>query len=104
MPFRFQALLAALLFSLRCLAQVPQDGVQWDDRLLKPIVLDHRAADIAADVSFLHDAPAGKDGFIRVEGGHFVKPDGKRIRLWGVHLTDWSPGSIELPPKEDTPM
>jgi hypothetical protein len=67
--------------------------------------MDHRAATSSpADVSFLHDAPAGKDGFIRVQGGHFVKPDGKRIRFWGVHLTDWSPGSIELPAKEDTPM
>jgi hypothetical protein len=78
---------------------------QWDDNLLKPYVIDHRAATTSpADVSFLHEAPAGKDGFIRVQGGHFVKPDGKRIRFWGVHLTDWSPGSIELPPKEDTPM
>ena len=78
---------------------------QWDDSLLKPFVLDHRAAATSpADVSFLNDRPAGKDGYIRVQGGHFVKPDGKRIRFWGVHLTDWSPGSIELPPKEDTPM
>jgi hypothetical protein len=78
---------------------------QWDDTLLKPFVMDHRSATTSpADVSFLHDAPAGKDGFIRVQNGHFVKPDGKRIRFWGVHLTDWSPGSIELPPKEDTPM
>jgi hypothetical protein len=67
--------------------------------------MDHRAATTSpADLAFLHDAPAGKDGFIRVQGGHFVKPDGKRIRFWGVHLTDWSPGSIELPAKEDTPM
>jgi len=100
MPFRFQASFAALLFSLPCLAQSP-----WDDNLLKPFTIDHRAATSSpADVSFLHDTPAGKDGFIRVEGGHFVKPDGKRIRFWGVHLTDWSPGSIELPPKEDSPM
>ena len=79
--------------------------VKWDDSLLKPFVIDHRAAtESPADVSFLHDGPAGKDGFIRVQGGHFVKPNGQRIRFWGVHLTDWSPGSIELPPKEDTPM
>jgi hypothetical protein len=98
MPFRTP--FVAALLSLPCLAQV-----QWDDSLLKPYVIDHRAATTSpADVSFLHDAPAGKDGFIRVQGGHFVKPDGKRIRFWGVHLTDWSPGSIELPAKEDTPM
>lgn len=94
-------LVAALItLPVACFAQA-----QWDDGLLKPYVIDHRSATSSpADVSFLHDAPAGKDGFIRVQGGHLVKPDGKRIRFWGVHLTDWSPGSIELPPKEDTPM
>ena len=91
---------ALISLPLACLAQP-----QWDDSLLKPYAMDHRAATTSpADVSFLHDAPAGKDGFIRVQGGHFVKPNGQRIRFWGVHLTDWSPGSIELPAKEDTPM
>lgn len=56
------------------------------------------------DLSFLHPGPAGKDGFIRVQGGHLTNPDGTRIRFWGVHLTDWSPGSILLPPKDDIPM
>ncbi len=100
MPVQSRTLLVATLISLPCFAQI-----QWDDSLLKPYVIEHRAATSSpADVSFLHDAPAGKDGYIRIEGGHFVKPDGKRIRFWGVHLTDWSPGSIELPAKEDTPM
>jgi hypothetical protein len=91
---------ASIALPIACLAQI-----QWDDSLLKPFVMDHRAATSSpADVSFLHDAPAGKDGYIRVQGGHFVKPGGERIRFWGVHLTDWSPGSIELPAKEDTPM
>jgi len=83
----------------------PFARAQWDDALLKPFVIDHRAATSSpADLSFLHDAPAGKDGFIKVQGGHLVKPNGQRIRFWGVHLTDWSRGSVELPPKEDTPM
>jgi hypothetical protein len=100
MSVRVRTPLAAALVLLPAVALA-----QWDDSLLKPYVIDHRAAATSpADVSFLHDAPAGKGGFIRVQGGHFVKPDGKRIRFWGVHLTDWSPGSIELPPKEDTPM
>jgi hypothetical protein len=101
MLLRLTPLVAALAsFPFVCLAQV-----QWDDSLLKPYAIDHRAATTSpADLAFLHDAPAGKGGFIRVLGGHFVKPDGKRIRFWGVHLTDWSPGSIELPAKEDTPM
>jgi len=67
--------------------------------------MNHReGADSLIDVSFLLEAPAGKDGFIRVQGSHFVKPDGKRIRFWGVNLTDWSKGSVMIPPKEDAPM
>ncbi|HEV7994091.1 MAG TPA: hypothetical protein VGP25_19850 [Gemmatimonadaceae bacterium] len=78
---------------------------QWNDSLLTPFVMDHRAASASpADVSFLLDAPAGKNGFVRVRDGHLVKPDGSRLRLWGVHLTDWSRGSVLLPPKEDIPM
>ena len=90
---------------LAALAAVLPAFAQWDDGLLKPYVMNHRAAGSSpADLSFLHDAPAGKDGFIRIQGGHLVKPNGQRIRFWGVHLTDWSRGSVELPPKEDTPM
>lgn len=78
---------------------------QWDDSLLKPFVMNHRAgASSAADVSFLLDAPAGKTGFVHVQGGHLVTGAGQRLRLWGVHLTDWSRGSVLLPPKEDAPM
>ena len=56
---------------------------------LKPFTIDHRAgSNSLIDLSFLLDAPAGKNGFIRVEKGHLVKPDGKRIRFWGVNLTD----------------
>ena len=95
-----------VLLSLCLLSLLPAtSGAQWDDTLLKPFVMNHRAADSSpADVSFLLDAPAGKNGFVRVQGGHLVKPDGTRLRLWGVHLTDWSPGSVLLPPKEDIPM
>lgn len=78
---------------------------QWDDGLLKPFVMDHRAGGSSpADVSFLLGAPAGKSGFIRVQGGHFVRPDGQRIRFWGVHLTDWSRGSVLLPSHEDAAL
>ena len=93
-----RAALAAWLFAGVAFAQ-------WDDQLLKPFAMNHRAAASSpADLSFLSDGPAGKDGFIRVRGGHLVKPDGKRIRFWGVHFTDWSRGSVEIPPKEDMPM
>lgn len=56
------------------------------------------------NLSFLLDAPAGKDGFIRVQGSHLVTPDGKPIRFWGFNLTEWSRGSVEIPSKADAPM
>jgi len=78
---------------------------QWDDGLLRPFVMNHRSpGPRAVNLSFLLDPPAGKSGFVRVRSGHLVTADGKRLRLWGVHLTDWSKGSVLLPPKEDIPM
>ena len=68
---------------------------------LKPFVLDHRnATSSVIDLSFLLDAPAGKNGFVRVANGHLVTGDGKRLRLWGVNITDWSKGSTIFPSKE----
>jgi hypothetical protein len=87
------------------LFMAPAAAAQWNDSALRPFAIDHRhAGSPAVDLSFLLDRPAGRNGFIRVQGGHFVKGDGGRIRFWGVHLTDWSPGSVLLPPKEDAPM
>jgi hypothetical protein len=78
---------------------------QTDDAALKPFVMNHRAGGSSpADLSFLNEAPAGKDGFIHLQNGHLVAGNGKRILFWGVHFTDWSKGSVLLPPKEDAPM
>src|SRR5215475_2699222 len=75
------------------------------DGEMKPFMLDHRGgAASVIDLSFLLDAPAGKHGFARIAGGHLVAGDGKRLRLWGVNITDWSRGSTMLPSKEDAPM
>ena len=74
---------------------------------LRPFVMDHRKAaglHSPVDVSFLLDAPAGKHGFVKAEGGHLVTGDGKRIRFWGVNVTDWSKGSVMVPSKEDAPF
>jgi hypothetical protein len=72
-----------------------------------PFTMDHRRAALSAspvDVSFLLDAPAGKHGFIEVKDGHLATGDGARIRLWGVNITDWSPGSQQIPPKADAAL
>jgi hypothetical protein len=75
------------------------------DGEMKAFTLDHRGgAASVIDLSFLLDAPAGKHGFVRVSGGHMVSGDGKRLRLWGVNITDWSKGSTMFPSKEDAPM
>jgi len=71
----------------------------------KPFSVDHQdRTNSGVDVSFLLDAPAGKEGFIRVQDGHLVKPDGTRFRIWGVNLTGWTRGSTLLPPKEQAPL
>ncbi len=72
---------------------------------LAPFVIDHHhRVPSQADVSFLLDAPAGRDGFIRVRDGHLVQPNGQRLRIWGVNLTGWTKGSTLLPPKEEAPL
>jgi len=71
---------------------------------LQPFVVDHRRAGAAVvDASFLLEAPAGRDGFIRVQNGHLVKPSGGRARFWGVNLTEWTRGSTAIPTKEEAP-
>jgi hypothetical protein len=74
---------------------------------LVPFVVDHRAGFAThspVDVSFLLDAPAGKYGFVHATAGHLVTGDGQRIRLWGVNITEWSPGSTQIPSKQDAPL
>jgi hypothetical protein len=91
-------------FLLILLIMAPFPPVYADGEM-KPFMLDHRGgAASAIDLSFLLDAPAGKHGFARIANGHLVTGDGKRLRLWGVNVTDWSRGSTMLPPKEDSPM
>jgi hypothetical protein len=76
---------------------------------LRPFTLDHRRVPLShsaspVDVSFLLDPPAGKHGFVRIKDGHFVTDDGKRIRFWGMNITDWSKGSVMVPSKQDAPL
>ena len=81
-----------ILFSLALLAggslsaQELRDGMIPSDEGLFPFVITYGEAAPAVDYSFLLDAPAGKDGFIRVENGHFVNDKG-RIRLNATNLT-----------------
>lgn len=66
----------------------------------QPFPLDWRSpASAPADLSFLLDRPAGKDGFIRVLNGHLAKPNGQRFRIWGVNFT----ANATVPSKADAP-
>src|SRR5512143_2922016 len=68
---------------------------------LQPFSMQRDAPRSVIDLSFLHPGPAGRNGFIRAQNGHFVDGRGRRIRFWGFNLTEWSPGSWEVPSKED---
>jgi hypothetical protein len=71
------------------------------DIQMKPFAMDWPDnSDSLVNMSFLLDAPAGKDGFISVESGHLVKPDGERFRIWGMNFT----ASSCFPSKEDAPI
>lgn len=49
------------------------------------------ASSSLVDFGFLLDAPAGKRGFLRVDGaGRLAWPDGKRARFWGVNISNRS--------------
>lgn len=74
---------------------------------MQPFTVDHRAGlqgHSPADLSFLLDAPAGRHGYIHDANGHLESGGGRRIRFWGVNVTDWSPGSTQIPSKEDAPL
>ncbi len=51
------------------------------------------------NLSFLLNKPAGENGFITIRDGHFVTPEGKRLRIWGVNLT----AGACFPEKRDAP-
>lgn len=53
---------------------------------LFPFLISYDAPDNASSVAHLLDAPAGKGGFIRAEGGRFVNDKG-RVRLHATNLT-----------------
>ena len=40
----------------------------------------------ALDFSWLNDAPAGKHGFVKTKGSHFVFEDGTPVKFFGVNL------------------
>ncbi|OHB76194.1 MAG: hypothetical protein A2Z25_22660 [Planctomycetes bacterium RBG_16_55_9] len=67
---------------------------------MEPFTINWRQnRDSLVHLSFLLDAPAGKDGFVRILNGHLAKPDGERFRIWGINFT----AASCFPSKEDAP-
>ena len=98
--------IALLVLAAACLRGSLSAHAQTQSGLV-PFTMDHRRGAMQpspVDVSFLLDAPAGKHGFVKVANAHLVTGDGKRIRFWGVNITDWSPGSRQIPSKQDAPL
>ena len=92
-----------LIATTLLLTTPPAKQAQKDGRELKPFTFDHRgSAGSVIDLSTLHDAPAGKRGFARVANGHLVTGDGKRLRLWGVNITDWTRTKIAIRERQST--
>jgi hypothetical protein len=68
---------------------------------MQPFAMDWR--DNAApliDLSSFLEAPAGRSGHIGIKDGHFVTPEGRRFRIWGVNFT----GAACFPSREDAPV
>lgn len=80
----FAVLLAA--FACQRTTEVVDDLIPSDDGLFPFVISYEMAKGAATDFSPLLEAPAGKDGFIRVENGHFVNDKG-RVRLNATNLT-----------------
>jgi hypothetical protein len=55
---------------------------------------------VFADLAFLLDAPAGRDGFITTRNGRLVDGAGQRFRLWGVNFSF----TANLPDKQNAPL
>lgn len=66
-------------------AEVSNDGIPSDEGMF-PFVISFDGVDNATSISPIVEAPAGKDGFIRIEDGHFVNDKG-RVRLNATNLT-----------------
>ena len=74
------------------LAAVTEDG-------MFPFVPSYDAPENVVNMSHLLEAPAGKDGRIRVKDGHFVNDRG-RVRLHATNLT----GPANFPTHEEAAL
>jgi len=72
------------LICLVVIALFVTPGLFAAENELFPFVISFDAPDNITNISSRLDAPAGKNGFVRVEDGHFAT-DAGRIRFWGTN-------------------
>ena len=80
---RFIAFLSVLLLGFFNAPLQGQESSGHD--ALFPFVISQESLGNATNVSATLPTPAGRDGFLRVEDGHFVNDAGP-VRIWGVNL------------------
>lgn len=81
-------LFSVLLAAIACqqTSEVVDDLIPSDEGLFPFVISYEMSKGAATDFSTLLEAPAGKDGFIRVENGHFVNDKGI-VKLNATNLT-----------------
>lgn len=95
------AIVVALLAcapDLRAVNRVPAADLQ-------PFSIDQQAGiKDGLSLAFLLDAPAGKHGFFTRQGDRIEDAEGRRVRLWGVNISDWTTDSVQIPSKAQSPV
>ncbi len=83
-----------LVVLLACTTAAAGEGGESD---MVPYTIDWtKAGESVVDMSGYLDPPAGKGGFVKVDGEHLVRPDGTRLRIWGINVC----GPNAFPPKD----
>ena len=89
-PLLISFCLLSLIIANPCMSAVSNDTVTTNTKkkaILRPFKMQWQDSENSKlNLSFLLEKPAGKDGFITIKDGHFVKPSGERFKIWGVNL------------------
>lgn len=94
--FSSMRLLGAVALGCACSAVQAVSVASLNEEGMFPFVPAYEKLAPAVDMSHLLEAPAGKNGRVRVEGGHFVNDKG-RVRLHATNLT----GPANFPTHEE---
>jgi hypothetical protein len=100
MKHKFQLLLLLIVMSISCTQKSPVEETVYISRDMTgwiPYTNNMIAEGSALDMSFLLSPPAGKNGFLKVQGDKFFFENGAPARFWGANLA----GEACFPDKEE---